>query len=325
MNARRVALLGFGRMGRVLAGVIGDAVPELEVSAIADPRPDLRDVAASVSPRARLVGRAKDALAEADACVIASPTPLHADQVAAALSAGLPVFCEKPLTLDPARSLALGAQAAERGLALQVGFYRRFAAPWRAVAAAVGRGAIGTPVLATVAFFDRSLPIPSFADPAVSGGLLVDNGIHELDALRWLLGPIADASMMPGPDPEGSLTAAGDLAVASVTLRFASGAIATLGLTRGLAGADGTRLEIVGTSGAIRIETAPRARAILTVAGVEHEIPGSAAQDYWREAIAEELRAFARGDADVPGAADSAAAVETAVRLRESITIERKP
>ena len=46
--------------------------------------------------------------------VVATPTITHADMVESLLSRGVPIFCEKPLTLDPARAWELAKQAADR-------------------------------------------------------------------------------------------------------------------------------------------------------------------------------------------------------------------
>lgn len=320
----RVLLIGLGRMGQTLAAVIRDAVPELTIAAVADPRPDARELAATLAPGARVVSDPAAVIGTVDVVVVASPTPEHPEHVRAALSAGRPVFCEKPLALDPAVARDLGAAARALGVRLQVGLYRRFAAPWVAARRAIRDGAIGQPVLARSSFYDGSVPAAAFADPAVSGGLVVDNGLHELDALHWLLGPIAEVSALGGPDPDGTISAVGDLASMAALLRFESGAIATVALTRGIGGANGTQVEVLGSLGSLRIETAPTARAVLTAPdGAETVLRGSTSADYWRDAIAAELRAFAAGDPEAPGAGDSADATEVALRLRGMIELER--
>ena len=78
---------------------------------------------------------------------ISSPAATHTDLVIAAAGAGKHVFCEKPmaLTLDDAdRAIAAADDA---GVALQVGFNRRFDTDFAAAHDAIVAGAIGTPQL----------------------------------------------------------------------------------------------------------------------------------------------------------------------------------
>ena len=138
-----------------------------------------------------------------DGVLIAAPTPLHDTLVERALVAGKHVLCEKPLTLDVRRDIALGRLAESLGRVLQVGFWRRFAWPYREASRLLAAGAIGVPRLMRASQWDSSPPAPEFCDPAVSGGIEIDCGVHEIDLAAWLLGsPIArvSASGTPG-DP----------------------------------------------------------------------------------------------------------------------------
>ncbi|MBW8840583.1 MAG: Gfo/Idh/MocA family oxidoreductase, partial [Sphingomonadales bacterium] len=93
----RAAFVGTGWIGRhrMAALVDGDLV---EPIAICDPDPACRTAAAQIAPLAPQFDDFDAALAEQpDAVVIATPSALHADQAKAALEAGIPVFCQKPL------------------------------------------------------------------------------------------------------------------------------------------------------------------------------------------------------------------------------------
>ena len=82
-----------------------------------------------------------------DAVVIAAPARPHADLVVAAAGAGKAVFCEKPMALTLADADRAIAAAEAAGVALQVGFNRRFAPDFAAAHAAIAAGRIGTPQL----------------------------------------------------------------------------------------------------------------------------------------------------------------------------------
>ena len=134
-------------MGSVHANALA-ALESIEVVAVADPSTDARAAAALLFPTARLLAEPADAfeLAGVEACLLATPTPLHPAQVRAALAAGLHVLCEKPLSLDPAESLDIDHAATRAGRVLQLGFWRRYAPPWRAAKDALEADRIGVPL-----------------------------------------------------------------------------------------------------------------------------------------------------------------------------------
>ena len=119
-----VRTAGHGRIGvkhaRTLVTLEG--VDELIV---ADLDVDLaRRVAADVGARA--ASSIEEAIAEADALVIAASTDAHAELVRAGLARGVPMFCEKPLAADLAGSIAVARELEAAGAAVQLGFQRRF-------------------------------------------------------------------------------------------------------------------------------------------------------------------------------------------------------
>ncbi len=104
-----IALVGCGRWGRnILRDLVGLGAPVLVV----DPAPAARAAART--------GGADDAVATlaalpaVDGAIVATPTTTHAAAVAALLDRGVPVFCEKPLTADPASAAQLAARAPTR-------------------------------------------------------------------------------------------------------------------------------------------------------------------------------------------------------------------
>jgi myo-inositol 2-dehydrogenase/D-chiro-inositol 1-dehydrogenase len=158
------------------------------------------------------------------AVVVAAPARFHADLVVAAATAGKAVFCEKPMGLalaevDRAIDAARGA-----GVALQVGFNRRFAADWRAARALLDDGTLGTPRLLRSVTRDPGGFDPSRVAP---GTIFNETLIHDFDTLRFLnpgaeaveVHAFADALVEPGWRDHGLL----DTAV--VTVRFDNGAL----------------------------------------------------------------------------------------------------
>jgi predicted dehydrogenase len=127
-----VGVVGGGLIAQVehIPNLLG--LPELfKLKGVCDPSP---------ATRARLAARyGVAATAELDelialgldAVVVASPDPWHGDTVARALTAGLAVFCEKPLCYGPAEIDALIAARDAAGGLLQVGYMKRFDPAYR--------------------------------------------------------------------------------------------------------------------------------------------------------------------------------------------------
>jgi len=181
-------------------------------------------------------------LADVDAVLVATPTPTHADAVSAALAANVHVLCEKPLALDPALITELHHQV-PGGVHLVVGFQRRFDPAYTAIRAAIAGGRYGTVYVARATAFDHAPPALDYI--AGSGGIFVDQFIHDLDALPWLLGERVVAVQATGSvlvDP--TFAEAGDVDTATVTLRFGSGAIGLVCGGRRNGGGYDNRLEL---------------------------------------------------------------------------------
>ena len=96
-----IAVLGAGRIGRIHAAQHRRAPRRAAWPAIADADAAAAEQLADSLWRAR--HRALDAAFAADAVLIASPTPTHADYIERAAAAGRAVFCEKPIDLSAER------------------------------------------------------------------------------------------------------------------------------------------------------------------------------------------------------------------------------
>lgn len=313
-------VVGVGRMGAVHVDAIASGRSGLHAIAIADLDAAAREHAAVTLPgEVAAYSDPLEALAHAgaEACLIASPTHTHADLVRRAIELGLHVFCEKPLTLDADETLAIGALAERSERILHVGFWRRFAAPWIVAKAAIDDDAIGRVLFVRSAQWDAELPPLSFCDPARSGGLIVDCGVHDFDLVCWLTGrQIARIDTRALPLAEPSLAEIDDIDNALVMLDFDDRTSALVDLSRNGCYADDVRTELLGERGAVLVESEPHGRVrVGTRAGLV-ELPSGAADSTFLEGITGELAAFAsvvRGDSrELPGARESARALRIA-------------
>ena len=128
---------------------------------------------------------AQDLIADdhVDAVLVASWGPAHEEQVVAAIGAGKPVFCEKPLapSSDACLRIMEAEMAAGRRL-VQVGFMRRYDPGYLAMKAAAQDGSIGAPLLMHCAHRNPSVPDYGFTTEMI----ITDSSVHEIDLVRWL-------------------------------------------------------------------------------------------------------------------------------------------
>ncbi|WP_025156372.1 inositol 2-dehydrogenase [Leifsonia aquatica] len=296
MNARplRFGLIGTGRIGRVHAASIA-ANPATELTWVCDPFIDgARAVAAehggSVSESAA------DVLAsgEVDAVLVASPTPTHVDLISAAVDAGIPVLCEKPIDLDIARVDALRPKVAASGVPVALGFNRRFDPSFAAVRARVAAGEIGTLEQLTIVSRDPAAPPASYV--AASGGIFRDMTIHDFDMARFFLPDIVEVQATGATLFDDGAREHGDFDTAVVVLRASTGAVVTITNSRHSAVGYDQRLEAFGAKGMLQVANAPTSLVSSSTAdAVEAKAPY---QDFFLEryaaAYAAELDAFVK-------------------------------
>ena len=242
-----IAVLGAGRIGRIHAGNIA-AHKDARLAGIADAVPEAaQSLADALGTRTLSVAEAM----RADAVLIASPTPTHADYVEQAAASGRAVFCEKPIDLAIPRVRSCVAAVRAAGIVMMVGFNRRFDPHFAALKARLDAGEAGTLELLTIISRDPAPPPLSYV--ATSGGLFRDMMIHDLDMARFLLGeePVAvtaAASCLVDP----AIGEAGDVDTAVVTLRAASGRLCQISNSRRATYGYDQRIEAHGSAGLLR-------------------------------------------------------------------------
>ncbi|WP_432541582.1 Gfo/Idh/MocA family protein [Kineococcus sp. SYSU DK002] len=164
----------------------------------------------------------EELLERVDVVDVATPTFTHAGYVAAALRAGKDVISEKPLARTDEDAAALTALAADLGRTLYPAQVVRFFPEYAHLKASVDSGRLGD---LAVLRFSRSGAYPTrtpwFADVALSGGIVLDQMIHDLDIARWVAGEVVQVSAVS----RTAGTAQEPVAGAHVLLTHASGAI----------------------------------------------------------------------------------------------------
>lgn len=128
--------------------------------------------------------------ADLDAVLVCTPTFTHADIVVKAARAGKHVFCEKPIarTLQEADRMI---EACDReGVALMVGFVRRFCPEWGAVKSLIEQGALGRPVVWRMTFASGGPRSPWYLDRERGAGPFMDGMVHNYDFCRYTFGEV---------------------------------------------------------------------------------------------------------------------------------------
>ena len=255
MKRLNVGLIGLGRLGRVYARDLTGRIPETKLVAVADPTGTLaQDVAAEFDvPRSYTDPLALIDDTGVDAIVIVTPTHIHREQVIAAATRKKPTFCEKPPALFLADVAEMKAAIDKAGMFFQMGFMRRFDAGYAAAKTHIEAGRIGQPLVFKATSRDPFRPSLEYANPASSGGMLIDMGIHDFDLARWFMGEVRIVSAIGATIAYPELATVGDIDNAIVSLTFSSGKLGVVDLTRsGIYGYD-ISTEILGLEGTIRI------------------------------------------------------------------------
>jgi myo-inositol 2-dehydrogenase/D-chiro-inositol 1-dehydrogenase len=261
-----------------------------------------------------------DLLARCDVVDICTPTFTHRALVEAAAAAGRDVVCEKPLALTVEDAEAMIAVCAAAGVGLYPAHVVRFFPEHAVVHDAVERGTLGT---LAVQRYDRQggMPVsPWFLDEELSGGIVMDLMIHDIDFARWNAGPVASVhAVRSAPDPSGTVAA-------QMVLTHASGSVTSIGgVWSARPVAFRTRFEVAGTGGVLRYDSAINPTTWINggvTAGADGYAPRAAVgESPYQAELREFLAAFQGGPRPRVTPADGLEAVRVADAARRSLAL----
>lgn len=224
----RLGFYGAGFIARIHAFFLSGCDVPHRVTAVHDP--DAARARAFAAPLgAEVVG--EDALLDrVDGVFVTTWTSEHPRLVEKAAARGKAVFCEKPLAVDAPTAERMLEVVQKAGVPHQVGLVLRSLPPFRFLRRLLEDPRAGR-VLTVVFRDDQYIPIQGQygsdwrKDPQRSGrGALLEHSIHDLDILRWLLGPVRGLAAVTR-EVHG-YPRIDDVTV--VRLDFASGAVASL-------------------------------------------------------------------------------------------------
>jgi predicted dehydrogenase len=242
------AVIGLGRWGKSIVESVQGKSKRLRFIRGVSKEPDLvRDFAAAKG--FELSTDLNEAIADprVQAVFLATPHSLHVEQISAVAKAGKPVWCEKPLALTRGEAARAVAATQKAGVPLALGNNKRCFSSMRELKRVVADGLIGE-VLHIEGNFTNEHSTRVLGgwrdDPRESpGGGMTGAGLHVIDALVNLAGPIAsvDARVFKQkapPDPRDA---------AAALVQFESGATGVLATVR--AAPAYWRIHVFGTKG----------------------------------------------------------------------------
>ncbi len=268
-----IGVIGLGRMGRVYATYVASQIEAAQLVAVSDSFTDARDF---FSGTVKTYADYHELLANPDVqgVIIATPTSTHHDVVIAAAEAKKAIFCEKPTALTLAATDNMIAAVEKAGVEFQVGFMRRFDKHYAAAFEQIKAGTIGTPMVVRSIGRDPFRTSMEFANPAVSGGLIVDMGIHDFDIVRWMTGANIDrvyTEVASLKYPE--LLTVGDVDNAMINVRFEGGQLGNIEVSRTSGYGYDIRATVVGTEGTLEIGYLQETAVVrLNKNGLQHDI-----------------------------------------------------
>ncbi len=247
------------RLGLVGAGAIAQSyIKGLEGSplarwvGIADVRPEAAAAAAELMGCDSYLSHEElAARADCDAVVICTPPSGHAEVALHFIERGVAVLCEKPLSIDVASARAICEAAERKGVVMAMASKFRYVDDVIRARSIITSGLLGEIELMENAFTASvNMSKRWNADPSISGGgVLIDNGTHSVDIVRYLLGPISQVFVVEGkrnPDLQVEDTV-------NMFMRTADGICANVDLSWTINKELDDYIRVFGTNGVIRV------------------------------------------------------------------------
>lgn len=186
-----------------------------------------------------------------DGVIVCTPPATHAAIAGSFLEQGVGVLSEKPLTINTSTARDLLATAQRHGAVLAMASKFRYVADVIEAKRRIDRGDVGEVVLVENAFTSRVEMRERWnSNPDIAGGgVLIDNGTHSVDLIRYLLGPVAEVMAV-------DIKRVQHLAVedtARMVLRSEGGVMAAIDLSWSIDKSSEDFLTVYGSEGELRV------------------------------------------------------------------------
>ena len=245
----RVGVIGVGMIGKDHIRRLSTVLAGASVTAVNDVDPErARQVADRLgTATAHSTGQGVIDDPKVDAVLVCSWGPTHEKFVTAAIRAGKPVFCEKPLaTTEEACWNIVQSEVRHGSRLVQVGFMRRYDHAYRMLKRTVESGDIGAPLMMNSGHRNPSVPSHYTSDMAIA-----DTAVHDIDVARWLLADEVAEVMVVKPRQNRNGGELNDPLM--ILLRMAGGAVVNVETSVNIAYGYDIRGEVIGETGTVSL------------------------------------------------------------------------
>ena len=191
MNKLRFGLVGAGGIAQAYAQAFNESEC-CELVAVADVRPEAASALAEIVGGKEYDDYRKLSEVELDAVIVATPPATHPEIACFFMELGIPVLCEKPLTTNVADAEKMIAAAEKAGVLFTMASKFRYCGDVIKAKGILASGVLGDVLQFENAFtakVDMSRRWNSQVEIS-GGGVLIDNGTHSVDIIRYFLGSI---------------------------------------------------------------------------------------------------------------------------------------
>lgn len=242
-----------GRIGCLHAANIRASAGRAELIAVADP---IKKRAGAIAKKlgCRMYESPIKMLEDEslDGVVIATPTQMHAEHAKLASERNVPMLLEKPIALRLKEADRIVSIVRQSRVKFQLGFNRRFDLGYSKAKMMIVKGRIGKPVLVKTCARDPQPPPEEYIRQ--SGGIFVDECIHDIDIALWLMNSKVEQVWATGTTlvyPQFAKYDDFDNAVA--ILKFRNGGLGVVEGSRTSKYGYDLRTEVLGDQGALQI------------------------------------------------------------------------
>ncbi len=276
MNRNVVAIFGAGRIARVHAEALVRYQPSVRIKYIIDPYLSAEAEQWAKSIGVEHTGKDADVVfqdAEVDCLFICSPTPTHCEYIMRACETGKNIYCEKPLDSDIQKIYKAIDAIKESGVKFLMGFMRRFDVNQQKLQATVVSGAVGDPQIIKLCSRDPALPPYEYI--RTSGGIYFDSMIHDFDLARFFSGSeVTEVYACGNALVDKKVKDLGDIDTALAVLKFASGAVGLIDLSRQSNCGYDQRTEVHASKGFVQVSNVPETTvSVHNEEGVHYDKP----------------------------------------------------
>jgi len=247
----KLGLVGAGGIAQSYAQALRDS-SQVRIAGVADVRSEA--ASALAEDLGTRVFETHEALAkdgDCEAVLVCTPPATHPEIALHFLGQGVPVLCEKPLAIDPVKAREVLEAGRRSGVLVTMASKFRYVEDVIRAKSLVASGIVGEVVLFENAFTARvDMSRRWNSDPAVAGGgVLIDNGTHSVDVIRYFFGPISEVSAMEARRIQGLPVED----TVRIFVRTASGVVGSVDLSWSVNKELSSFIDIYGSDGTVRV------------------------------------------------------------------------